>query len=440
MYDRPVTNIMSSQPAISSKAMLAALCAALIPMSLLAQPFPDASQLPVQTGLPDPLVMMNGERVTSKEMWVQKRRPELKELFQHYMYGHMPPAPTNLQWKVEREDRTLFAGKATMKEVTIRFGPPNTPELNLLVVIPNRRPGPAPVFVGPNFCGNFTVLGETSIALPKVWMPANCPGCSNNQASDAGRGKQTDVWAIEQSIDRGYAVATFYNGDIDPDRPVFEEGIQPFYLKAGQTKPGSTDWGSIAAWAWGISRAVDYLVQDKALDPGRIAVVGHSRNGKTALLAGAFDERIALAIPLQAGCGGTAPSRGKIGEQVKQINDRFPHWFDGEFKKFNTQPERLPFDQHCLIALMAPRPTLLPNAVEDTWANPQGQFEALQAADPVYRLLGVEGLGAKAAPAPGILLDSRLGYYIRPGKHSMTKGDWQVFLDFADKHLKPFAK
>jgi hypothetical protein len=177
-------------------------------------------------------------------------------------------------------------------------------------------------------------------------------------------------------------------------------------------------------------------VTDPDIDARRIAVVGHSRNGKAALVAAALDERIALAIPLQAGCGGTAPSRGKIGESVKQINDRFPHWFNAQFKKFNDQPERLPLDQHCLVALCAPRPVLLPNAVEDEWANPSGQFEVLQAADPVYRLLGAGGLEAREMPPTGVLVDSTLGYYIRPGKHSMTQGDWKVFLDYADKQLR----
>ena len=182
-------------------------------------------------------------------------------------------------------------------------------------------------------------------------------------------------------------------------------------------------------------RAVDYLPTDKDIDKNRIAVVGHSRLGKTALLAAAFDERIALVIPHQAGCGGTAPSRGEVGESVKQINDRFPHWFDATFKEFNDHPDRLPFDQHSLVALVAPRPVLLTNAVEDTWANPQGQFEVLQAADPVYRLLGAGGLEAKRMPEPGRLIDSMLGCHIRPGKHSMGKEDWNVFLAFADKHL-----
>ncbi len=175
---------------------------------------------------------------------------------------------------------------------------------------------------------------------------------------------------------------------------------------------------------------------DRDIDAKRIAAVGHSRNGKASLVAAAFDERIALVIPLQAGCGGTAPSRGKIGETVKQINDRFPHWFADEFKKFNEQVDRLPFDQHCLIALVAPRAVLLPNATLDTWANPQGQFEMLQAAEPVYRLLGAGGLDAKTMPEVGKLIDSKLGYYIREGKHSMTTEDWKVFLDYADKQLR----
>ena len=151
--------------------------------------------------------------------------------------------------------------------------------------------------------------------------------------------------------------------------------------------------------------------------------------------AAAFDERIALAIPHQAGCGGTAPSRGKVGESVQRINTAFPHWFNATFKEFNDHPEKLPFDQHCLVALCAPRPVLFSNAVEDTWANPDGQFRVLQAADPVYRFLGVDGLEAKKVPEVGKLLDSRLGYYVRPGTHSMTRADWKVFLDFADKHL-----
>jgi dienelactone hydrolase len=394
--------------------------------------YPDAGQLPAQPGWPNPLATFEGTSVTSKKLWQNTRRRELKELFQHYMYGAMPPAPARMAATVEREDKTCFGGKATLKEVTIPLTTANGPRIHLLLVTPNQHRKAVPGFVGLNFCGNHALLADPKIALPSGWMPKSCAGCTNNQATDSGRGSQIEVWALEQSIDRGYAVATFYNGDVEPDHPDAPEGIRQFYSK---TNP-AYDWGTIAAWAWGLSRVVDYLITEKNIDSKRIAVVGHSRNGKAALLAAAFDERIALAIPLQAGCGGTAPSRGKIGESVKQINNSFPHWFNAEFKKFNEQPERLPFDQNCLVALMAPRPVLFSNATEDTWANPEGQFEMLKAAEPVYQLLKAGGLESQQMPETGKLSPGKLGYYIRPGKHSMTRDDWAVFLDYADRQLK----
>ncbi len=396
---------------------------------------PDPEKLPAQKELPDPLVMLNGQRVSTKEQWFDKRRPELKELFQHYEYGYLP-APRKITSRVDHEDRSAFGGKATLKEVSIRFGPDEMPAIHLLLVVPNKRKDPAPAFVGMNFCGNHALVDDPKVRIPTTWMYPNHPGVKDNRASEAGRGKEKDVWALEQSIDRGYAVATFYNGDVDPDQKEVRAGVQPHLEKMGLIKPGPTACATIAAWAWGIHRAVDYLVSDRDLDSKRIIVVGHSRLGKTALLAAAFDERIALAIPHQAGCGGTAPSRGKVGESVTKINTSFPYWFNGNFKKFNDRPEHLPFDQNCLAALVAPRPLLFSNAVEDTWANPDGQFEVLKAADPVYRFLGAGGLDAKERPEVGKLVDSTLGYWIRPGKHSMTREDWKVFLDFADKNLK----
>jgi hypothetical protein len=397
--------------------------------------FPAADDLPTHAELPDPLVMFNGGQVTTRDEWRQKRRPELKALFEFYMYGRPPAAPDNVRAKTDRTDRKYFGGKATKKEVTITFGPTGTPAIHLLLVVPNRRQNAAPVFVGMNFHGNHTLVDDPSVALPTAWMPDRTPGVKDHRATDAGRGTEIGVWNLEGSIDRGYAVATFYCGDVDPDKLDFSDGVHASYFKPGQSAPGPHEWGTIAAWAWGISRAVDYLVTDSDIAAKRIAVVGHSRLGKTALLAAAMDERIALAIPLQAGCGGTAPSRGKIGESVAQINDHFPHWFCGTFKQFNTQPERLPFDQHSLVALVAPRPVLFANAVEDQWANPAGQFDVLKAADPVYRLLGGSGIDETKMPEPGRLVGQKLGYFIRPGKHSMTLTDWHVFWDFADQHF-----
>jgi hypothetical protein len=414
---------------------LAALAALVAGGGTVFAGFPDVSQLPSRPELPDPLVMLDGSRVADPEQWNEKRRPELKALFQHYMYGAMPPAPATIAPTVEREDGRFFGGKATKKEVTIAFGPTDAPKIHLLLIIPNRRTGPAPAFLGLNFCGNHTLVADPSVALPSPWMPRNCPGCQDNRATEAGRGAQVGVWSIEGTIDRGYAVATFYAGDVAPDHPGFTDGIIPHYLKPGQTQPGPHDWATIAAWAWGLMRGVDYLRTNPDIDGGRIAVVGHSRMGKAALVAGAFDERIALTIGHQAGCGGSSPSRGTVGESVARINTSFPHWFDAEFKQFNDRPDRLPFDQHELIALAAPRPVLLTNAVEDTWANPEGQFQVLRAADPVYRLLGVTGIDEGRMPEVNRLVGDRLGYHIRPGKHSMGAEDWAVFLDFADRHL-----
>ena len=395
---------------------------------------PKPEGLPVVKELPDPLVCMDGTRVTTREQWLKQRRPELKRLFQHYMYGYFP-LPQKIAATVERRRDDYFGGKATKKEVTIRFGPEGTPPIHLLLVTPKSN-RPVPVFVGLNFSGNHAVLADPDVALPTVWMRDNRKGVVNNKATDDARGAEKDVWNVEYVVEHGYGVATFYHGDVDPDKDDPTDGMPAAFRKAGLIEDGEDACATLAAWAYGIHRAVDYLEQDTSVDRNRIAVVGHSRNGKAALVAGAFDPRIALVIPLQAGCGGTSPSRGTVGESVKAINDHFPHWFDATFKKFNEQPQRLPFDQHCLIALCAPRPVLLPNAVEDQWANPAGQFEMLKAAEPVYKLLGAEGCAAEKMPETGQLVDSTLGYWIRPGKHSMTKDDWEVFLRYADKHFR----
>lgn len=397
--------------------------------------FPDPDKLPSRADFPDPLVMLDGTKVTTKEQWEKKRRPELKALFEHYMYGKRPTDGGKVAVKVLHEDGKAFGGKATLKELALSVAPRGAPPVRLLLVVPNDRKGPAPTFVGITFCGNHALVDDPKVAIPTSWMYPGHPGVKDNKATEAGRGQEKDVWALEQSIDRGYAVATFYNGDIDPDQKEKREGVRPILSRIEADADEAT--ATIMAWAWGVSRVVDYLVTDKDIDAKRIAVVGHSRLGKTALLAAAFDERIALAIPHQAGCGGTAPSRQnnpKV-ESVKRINTSFPHWFCANFKKFDDDPSKLPFDQNCLAALVAPRPLLFSNAVEDQWANPQGQFEVLKAAEPVYKLLGAGGLDATKMPESGKLVDSTLGYYIREGKHSMTKDDWKVFLDFADKHL-----
>src|SRR5262245_11130450 len=361
----------------------------------LAAPFPDPDKLPVKAEFPDPLVMFSGERVGSKEEWFSKRRPELKQLIQFYMYVHLPPT-FKVQSKVEHTDTKALNGKATLRDITLTFEGLEGPAINLLLVTPNNLRRPVPAFVGITFCGNHALTKDSKVRVPTAWMYPNRKGVKDNHATEEGRGSEIDTWALEQSIDRGYAVATFYNGDVDPDRADKREGIQK-YLPKRELPPGASEPATIAWWAWGVHRVVDYLTTNPDVDSKRIAVVGHSRLGKTALVAAAFDDRIALAIPHQSGTGGAAPSRSKNpkSESVKRINTSFPHWFNANFKQFNDQVEKLPFDQHCLTALCAPRPVLFTNAVEDQWANPDGQFDVLKAADPVYRFLNEGGLEAK---------------------------------------------
>lgn len=408
--------------------------------------FPEPATLPSQSDLPDPLINAAGTRVTSKAQWMQTRRAELQALVQNYEYGFLPAKPAQIEAKVLHTDSQAYGGKATLREVQLTWGKPEG-SIQLLLVTPNARQKPAPVFLGLNFSGNHTLVTDPKVRLPEVWMREKHAG-PDNRAGDEDRGKNVDTWNIEQVIDRGYAVATFYNGDVVPDEPNLAEQALAKFRSEGQSARGPSDAGTIAAWAWCLQRAVDYLVTNPDIDAKRIAVVGHSRNGKTALLAAVFDERIAMVIPSQAGCGGTSPARvapefakpqanGRPrAETVAVINKNFPHWFCGSFKGFNDAPEKLPYDHHAMIALCAPRPVLLSNATEDVWANPEGQFEMLRAADPVYRLVVGDGLETTQMPEVNKLASSRLGYFIRSGKHSMDIIDWNAWMDYADKWLK----
>jgi len=404
--------------------------------------------------------MLDGRRVSSRAEWFKERRPEVKALFEHYMYGAIPPKPTQMRSRIVGEYRDFLGGKATLRLVSLETRPAKGPRIDLMLIVPNERHAPAPTFLAMNFCGNQALADDPRVPLCHSWLGKSCPGCTNNAATEASRGTQATNWPLAEIVRRGYALATFCSGDVDSDRANVSDGIYAWLALTPNPSPvgwekeetqsiserraedshalprymnNPTNRGTIAAWAWGFHRCVDYLVTERDVDARRIAALGHSRNGKAALLAAAFDERIAMAFPHQAGCGGSAPSRGKTGESVKAINDRFPHWFNGQFKQFNDAPERLPFDQNCLVALCAPRPVLFSNGDADQWSNPAGQFEVLRAADPVYRFLGGEGLGTNAAPPIGKLVSSPLGYYIREGKHSMTAEDWTVFMDFADK-------
>jgi hypothetical protein len=387
--------------------------------------------------IPDPLQLQDGERVTSPGMWFSKRRPELFKIIEEQEYGRAPGKPKSLLFEKTSEKKEALGGLATRKEVTIWFDKTKSgPHINVLVYLPNSKPKNAPAFVGLNFEGNYTITDEPDLKLPEGWVP-NSDGTKDNKASEQRRGTKTSRWPIEMIIKQGYAVATAYYGDIDPDfDDGFQNGVHPLFYTLGQTKPAADECGSIGAWAWGLSRILDYMETDDRIDAKRVAVIGHSRLGKTALWAGATDERFAMAISNNSGCGGAALSKRIYGETVGSINRAFPHWFCANFKKYNENEEALPFDQHELIALIAPRPVYVASAEEDQWADPKGEFLGAKLAEPVYKLLGKEGLPSSEMPEVNQPVMGQIGYHIRPGKHDITEYDWEQYLKFADKHLK----
>lgn len=397
----------------------------------------DESKVPPYQ-LPDPLVLNDGQRVTDAETWTRKRRLEVLDHFRTHVYGRQPSAPAKLKFKAFDETRGALGGKAIRKQVTIYFSADEKgPRMDLLVFIPANARGPVPAFLGLNFGGNQAIHADPGIKMSESWQRnQKDSGYVNNRATEASRGTSSRRWDVDAILGRGYALATAYYGDIDPDfHDGFKNGVHPLFYRAGQTKPASDEWGSIAAWAWGLSRALDYLERDPAIDAKRVAVLGHSRLGKTALWAGAEDERFAIVISNNSGCGGAKLSRRVFGESVHQINYSFPHWFCDNFKKYNERVNDLPVDQHMLIALMAPRPVYVASAEKDLHADPRGEFLAALHAEPVYRLFNAAGLGVKDMPPLNQPKMGTIGYHIRSGVHDVTPYDWKCYLDFADRHF-----
>jgi len=404
------------------------------------QPNYDEAKVPSYE-LPDPLISGGGEKIQDPSQWLQRRRSEILDLFEQHVFGRLP-APLPVEAIVVSTNDRALGGKALRREIDLVLRHQDQQiVMELLIYTPNTV-AKCPLFLGLNFEGNHTVEPDPQIRLPRSWVRERNDGSTEgNRAVASGRGKSSDDWPVEMIIDRGYGLATIYYGDIDPDfDDGFQNGIHPLFASWAATVPAGERWGSISAWAYGLSRALDALQADGYIDPSRVAVIGHSRLGKTSLWAGATDPRFKLVISNNSGCGGAALSRRAFGETVGRINTAFPHWFCQNHRKYNENEGSLPVDHHQLIALIAPRAVYVASASEDLWADPNGEFLSCVHADPVYRLLGTNGLGGTSPPATQPppdqpLQDGMIGYHLRTGAHALTPTDWKYYLDFADRHL-----
>lgn len=388
--------------------------------------------------LPDPLITATDHPVTDAAAWQSQRRTEILRLFEDHVYGRTPTADITTRTEVLETSTAALDGAATRQQVRIHFANgSHHVAMDILIYRPNAATGPVPLFVGLNFFGNHATTTDPAVLRNENWMrPSETSGIVDHRATEKSRGVNAHRWPVEEVIARGYGVATIYCGDLDPDfDDGFQNGIHPLFYRDGQTSPAENEWGTIGAWAWGLSRALDYFATDADIDHERVAVLGHSRLGKAALWAGANDERFALVISNNSGCGGAALARRRFGETVARINTSFPHWFSDSHQAYNDRENDLPVDQHMLIALMAPRPVYIASATEDLWADPRGEFLAGKYAEPVYALFGKTGLGVAEPPAPDQPIGDTIGYHQRTGPHNILAYDWQCYMDFADRHF-----
>jgi len=385
--------------------------------------------------LPELLHDKNGNKISTKEQWLEIRKNEILADFSSSVYGKVPEGDIDIKTELIKEGSALN-GKAIMREVKMTFsGNDKQVSMNILMYLPISQ-SKVPLFVGLNFKGNHSIIDDPEITLTNSWIANDDKFfITNNKVTEASRGLRHNRWPVETIIDRGYGLATIYYGDIDPDKNDFSDGVHTLFYEEGQLQPAKDEWGSIGAWAWGLSRSMDYFETDEAIDASKVALMGHSRLGKASLWAGVSDERFAIVISNDSGCGGAALSRRRIGETVGRINTVFPHWFCDNFNEFNNNEDALPVDQHMLIALVAPRPVYVNSAEDDHWADPKGEFLSAFFAGGVYRLFELEGLPSDQIPDVNNPIQKSIGYHIRTGGHDVKDFDWEAWMDFADMHF-----
>lgn len=389
--------------------------------------------------LPELLVGPDGEAVTTSEGWLTSARPRWMEILETQAYGRrLEPVPVT----AERIERGAGPGGTRRIQARLRLGQgPDVPATEVLLYLPPDRPGQGrfPAFLHLNFGGNHAETADPAVRVPTGWVPnGKETGVTDNRATPASRGTLAHRWPVERLAARGYATATASYGDVFPDRKDGRaESILPSLGYASDDARIAPDEpGAISTWAWQLSRILDWLVTLPEIDPERVIVVGHSRLGKTALWAGAGDERFAMVVSNESGCGGAALERRHFGETVRRITTVFPHWFCPAYAGWAGRAHEMPFDQHVLLAMTAPRPLYVASAAEDLWADPRGEFLAAVAAAPAWRLFGKEGLGTAEFPAPDTPVGGTVGYHVRSGAHDILAYDWERFADFADRVLR----
>lgn len=382
--------------------------------------------------LPDPLTLKNGKKVTDTNTWLKKRRPEIVKLFEEIQFGKAPAKPAALSFNVFDKGTPVFDGKAIRKQITIYFTKDTSNhKMDLLMYIPTKVTKPAPLLLAISFTANCLVVDDPGVKCGMIWKDGKLIPAATSPF------KKVDV---QKFIDKGIAYATVYYGDIEPDfKGGINYGIRSVYLKPGATQVGANEWGAVAAWSWGLSRAMDYIETDKDIDAKHVALTGASRLGKTVLWAGARDTRFAMVIASISGECGAALSRRNYGETVGHMTDtsRYFYQFAPRYHDFGNRVTELPVDGHMLISLMAPRPLLLQTGSTDYWSDPKGEYLAAQAAEPVYQLFGKKGVGQGPFPAPkdDSMLNT-LGYYMHDGPHTVLPEDYDIFLRFMITHFQ----